>query len=188
VGENGLECAQGGAGEIRLRTQSLFSGYLDAPSSCRPTPDGDWLATGDWGRLGSQGELYVFGRRRNLLKHGGATFAPLELEVAAELVAGAEAAAAISLSRPGLAGDTLVLVVEASLGVSDSPAGLAREIAETVRREVGILPGEVLLVLPGTLPRTESGKLRHSELAQRLAEGSLDRGRVLAGRPDGWRR
>jgi hypothetical protein len=66
------------------------------------------------------------------------------------------------------------------------PDELAREIAAAIRSEVGFLPGEVILVTPGTLPRTEGGKLRHSELARALASGTLPPECVLFGRLSGW--
>ena len=72
-----------------------------------------------------------------------------------------------------------------SLG-SRAPQELAREVASAVRGEIGILPGEVILVRPGTLPRTDSGKLRHAELARALAAAELNPGSVLVGRLEGW--
>ena len=186
VDEHGVERSPGELGEIRIRSASLFSGYFDgAPGDTRILDDG-WLATGDWGRLGPDGDLFVLGRRRNLLKHGGATYAPSELEEAAERVAGVAAAAVLSLTRGELQGSVLVVVVEASSPVDREPDDIAREVASAVRRGIGLLPGEVLVVEPGTLPRTENGKLRHAELRRALATETLAPGRVLAGRSDGW--
>ncbi|MEO7973217.1 MAG: AMP-binding protein, partial [Thermoanaerobaculia bacterium] len=185
VDENGQDRLRGVPGEIWVRAVSLFSGYFDASGRSGLTADG-WLATGDWGHLGPAGELFVLGRRRNLLKHGGSTFAPREFEEAAERVEGAGAAAAISLGQSGAEGDVLVLVAEVSNLGRRSAGELAYEMAAAVRGELGILPGEVILVRPGTLPRTDSGKLRHSELARRLATSTLERDCVLAGRLEGW--
>lgn len=189
VDERGAESGPGEPGEIRVRSASLFSGYFDdAPGDTRILEDG-WLATGDWGRLGPGGDLFVLGRRRNLLKHGGATIAPRELEEAAESVDGVAAAAALALGRPER-GDpkasVLVVVVEASRPIGARPDDLARDVAAAIRRAMGLLPGEVLVVEPGTLPRTDNGKLRHAELRQALASATLPPDRVLAGRLDGW--
>ncbi len=186
IDEHGTCSPTGELGEIQIRTPALFSGYFDeAPGDSRLLAGG-WLATGDWGHLGPEGELYVLGRRRTLLKHGGATFAPRELEEAAERTAGISAAAAITLGLKGSEGGVLVIVAEVSSLEGREPQDRARELATAVRREIGILPGEVILLRPGTLPRTESGKLRHAELARRLAAAALDPGSVLAGRRDGW--
>lgn len=186
VDPRGAECPPGEPGEILVRSESLFSGYFDAsPGDTRETTGG-WLATGDWGHLGPAGELFVLGRRRNLLKHGGATYAPRELEEAAESLTGVAAAAAISLAREAQVGGVLVVVVEATDPSPGSADEIAWQVAGAVRREVGIAPGEVLVVTPGTLPRTESGKLRHAELRRALAAAELPPERVLSGRADGW--
>lgn len=186
VDERGAERAPGEPGEIRVQSASLFSGYFDgSPGDTRLLDDG-WLATGDWGRLGPDGDLFVLGRRRNLLKHGGATYAPRELEEAAERVGGVAAAAALALARGGQEGSVLVVVVEASHAVDREPEDLARAVAVAIRREIGLLPGEVLVVTPGTLPRTGNGKLRHAELRRALATAALAPDRLLAGRLDGW--
>lgn len=186
VDERGADCAPGTPGEIRVRSASLFSGYFDElPGDSRESADG-WLATGDWGRLGAEGELYVLGRRRQLLKHGGATYAPRELEEAAESVAGTGAAAALSLARPEHATPLLVLVVEAAETPGPAPDEIAWQVTRAVRAALGIPLGEVLVVAPGTLPRTDGGKLRHAELRRALAAGELAPARVLVGRLDGW--
>lgn len=186
VDDHGASSPTGQLGEIQIRTPALFSGYFEeAPGDSRWL-EGGWLATGDWGHLGQDGELYVLGRRRTLLKHGGATFAPRELEEAAERTPGISAAAAITLGLPGSEGGVLVLVAEVASLESREPQERARELALSVRGEIGILPGEVILLRPGTLPRTDSGKLRHAELARLLAAAALDPGSVLAGRRDGW--
>lgn len=186
VDEHGAGSPPGQLGEIHIRTAALFSGYFDEASGDSRWPGGGWLATGDWGHLGPDGELYVLGRRRTLLKHGGATFAPRELEEAAERCAGISAAAAITLARPGSDDGVLAIVAEVTSLESREPQERARELALAVRGEIGILPGEVILLRPGTLPRTESGKLRHAELARRIAAAELDPGSFLAGRRDGW--
>ncbi len=191
--EQGDEQAVGEPGEIHIRSESLFSGYFDTaldpasvPRGRHGLPAGAELATGDWGRLGPGGELYVIGRRRNLIKHGGASYAPRELEEAAERVDGVAAAAAITLARRGAEEQVLVVVIEATTELQRNPEDLARDAARTIRSAVGLLPGEVIVVTPGTLPRTDSSKLRHSELRRRLAAAEILPCSLLAGRVDGW--
>ena len=184
VDERGEEVATGGEGEIRVRCAALFSGYFDDPASAL-TADG-WLATGDWGRLDEEGRLFVVGRRRLLLKHGGATYSPREIEEAAESVTGVAVAAVVALAEAGRerAGGAVV-AVEAGPAAGDA-GELAAAVAAAVRRDVGLLPHDVLVLEPGTLPRTESGKLRHLELRRRLADGELDAASVRHGRAVGW--
>jgi fatty-acyl-CoA synthase len=191
VGEGGEESAPGAPGEIHVRSGALFSGYFEAPAGDTVLVEDGWLATGDWGRLDDDDHLFVIGRRRVLLKHGGATYAPRELEEAAERVPGIAAAAAVSLARANGGRDAFyrqgaVLVVEQSAR-AESPAATARGAAQAIRHDIGLLPAEVVVVVPGTLPRTESGKLRHLELRRLLASGGIPAASVLHGRIDGWR-
>lgn len=186
VDSSGAVTEVGAPGEIQIRSAALFAGYFTPEGLDRSAVTDGWLATGDVGRLGPEGELYVLGRRRNLLKHGGATYAPRELEEAAERVDGVGASAAIALIDAGRGTEVAVVVVESAPAVSGTPAGLARAVAEEIRRSLGLLPGEVLVVEPGALPRTENGKLRHPELRRRLAAGELGGGALLFGRADGW--
>ena len=186
VDSDGAATRIGEPGEIWIRSESLFSGYFDEPENeASRTADG-WLCTGDWGHLGLEGELYVAGRRRNLLKHGGATWAPRELEEAAESVAGILASAAISLRRvDGIeSGPVVVAELDEERGIEPDLA--AQAIAETLRAQLGILAGEILLTTAGTLPRTESGKIRHLELRRRLVAGEVDEARILCGVNRGW--
>jgi acyl-CoA synthetase (AMP-forming)/AMP-acid ligase II len=186
VGEDGEPAPPGSAGEIRVRSAALFSGYFESPpGDTTLTPDG-WLATGDWGRIGENGNLFVIGRRRVLLKHGGATYAPRELEEAADAVPGVRGSAAISLGRDGRAGSqSVVMVVELASPEETAPGSIAEAVARAVRRDVGVLPAEVLVVEGGVLPRTETGKLRHAELRRRVAAG-LDAAAVRHGERTGW--
>lgn len=187
VDEHGGLLPRGTPGEILARSPALFSGYLDDVASETKMRRDGWLATGDWGRLGETRELFVLGRRRNLLKHGGATFAPRELEDAADAIHRVHASAAISLThvdRPQVV--QVVLVVETTDPSAPAAVDIAREVAEAVRRGLGILPGEVLLVAPGTMPRTDSGKVRHIELKRALAAGELAKGEARFGRFEGW--
>lgn len=169
VDDDGLPLPAGEPGEIAVRTPAAFSGYFEAPEeTARVLRDG-WLLTGDIGLLDERGEVYVLGRRRVLLKRAGSPLAPRELEEAAEAVPGVRSSAAVGLTD-GVAGERIVLVVEAAATVS--PAGLIAAVAAAARAALGFAP-EVLLVAPREIPRTENGKVRHAELRRRLEEGVL---------------
>ncbi|MGE0641338.1 MAG: AMP-binding protein [Thermoanaerobaculia bacterium] len=187
VGPDGDELPPEQEGEIWVRSAALFSGYFGADGDENAlTPDG-WLATGDWGRTDARGELFVRGRRRVLIKHGGATYAPRELEEAAESVPGVVGSAAVALARCELPeAHGIVLVVESALEAPDLAAGVAEQVARAVRSQVGLFPKEVLVVRERTLPRTASGKIRHVEVRRSIACAELPGPSVLHGLADGW--
>lgn len=72
----------GDGGEIQVRGETLFLGYLQGKETHRPlTPDG-WFATGDLGALDAKGYLCVTGRKDNMFIAGGENIQPEEVEAA----------------------------------------------------------------------------------------------------------
>lgn len=67
-------------GEICLRGPSLMVSYLDQPEVTAETIRDGWLHTGDLGYLDKDGFLYIVGRRKNIIKSGGYTIYPEEVE------------------------------------------------------------------------------------------------------------
>jgi acyl-coenzyme A synthetase/AMP-(fatty) acid ligase len=56
---------------------------------------------------------------------------------------------------------------------AEARSRLVREIVQHVYRQRGHRPAKVLLVLPGTIPKTSSGKIQRSRLGQMIARGEL---------------
>ncbi|HWM95380.1 MAG TPA: AMP-binding protein [Thermoanaerobaculia bacterium] len=165
----------GETGEILVRSPAVFKGYFEAEEETRETLRGGWLHTGDMGRLDADGHLYVLGRKRSLLKRGGAPLAPRELEEAAEHVPGVRVAAAVGLPPgPDAATEEIVLAVEADPAAS-SPQ-LASATAAAVEEVLGFAPDAVLILAPRTIPRTPNGKIRHATLLRAIVDGELERG------------
>ena len=175
------------SGEILVRGPAVFAGYFAAVEASREALQGGWLHTGDIGTLDAGGNLYVLGRKRGLLKRGGAPLAPRELEEAAERVPGIRLAAAVGLPpTPGGSTEEIVVAVEADPATAGSPfklaaaATLATLAIEAIEAAVGFAPDAVLVLAPRTIPRTPNGKTRHQLLCQQLASGEIERdGSVL---------
>jgi fatty-acyl-CoA synthase len=149
-------------GEILVRGAAVFAGYFDAPEESAEALRDGWLHTGDVGNLDEHGNLYVLGRRRAMLKRGGAALAPRELEEAAQMVPGVRIAAAVGI--PGSATEELVVVVEAE------HHDVATLVSEAVERAIGFAPDRVVVQPPRTIPRTANGKIRHAALRNQLVE------------------
>jgi acyl-CoA synthetase (AMP-forming)/AMP-acid ligase II len=157
-------------GEILLRGGAIFAGYFDAPEDTASALKDGWLHTGDVGYL-RDGSLYVLGRRRAMIKRGGAVIAPRELEEVAEEVEGVRIAAAIGL--PDAAGTTeapVVAVEHAAAGSSDE-AAVARVVSRRLAASIGFAPERVVVLPRRSIPRTESGKIRHGRLRELLEAG-----------------
>jgi acyl-CoA synthetase (AMP-forming)/AMP-acid ligase II len=168
----------GGVGEILVRGPAVFPGYLDAEAASAEALRGGWLHTGDIGRLDADGHLYVLGRRRALLKRGGAPLAPRELEEAAANVPGVRLAAAVGLPPAG-DGATEEIAVAVEADPQSVPAEIAAAVADAVEAAAGFAPEEVLVLAPRAIPRTANGKIRHPALRRELLAGELERRGVI---------
>lgn len=187
--ERGEELPDGEAGEIWVSGASVAKGYWRNALATRETfrarlagHEGRFLRTGDLGFL-RDGELFVTGRLKDLIVVDGRNHHPQDLELTAEaahpaLRPGCTAAFGVDGTATG-AGSTgteqAVLVAE----IAPDMAGETEKITDVVRSAVaethGIAVREVVLVRPGTIPKTSSGKIqRHACRAAHLG-GTLAR-------------
>jgi acyl-CoA synthetase (AMP-forming)/AMP-acid ligase II len=182
--ETGRPCADGSVGEIWVSGPSVAQGYWNRPEESVGTfgartdrGEGPFLRTGDLGFL-HDGELYVTGRLKDVLIVRGTKHYPQDLEQTVEqqhpaLRPGCAAAFAIEV---GPVGDRIAVVAEADIGQLGSPESAPAAIA-AIRRSVtelhGVQLGAVLLVAPGTLPKTTSGKLQRFACRDAYLSGNL---------------
>jgi len=153
-------------GRIFVRGPSVMREYFGNPEATRAAIDGGWLDTGDLGFV-EKGELYVTGRAKEVIILRGKNHAPQEFEDALDGLEGVRAGCAVALALPTDSGEELAMLVE-QRGPLDADRVRTRVIERT-----GVRPHEVLLLAPGTLPRTSSGKLRRAESLRQLLAGEL---------------
>jgi crotonobetaine/carnitine-CoA ligase len=170
--DDGKELPPGAEGEIRIRGErgvSLMVGYHGRPEETANAFDGDWLRTGDLGRLDEEGYLYFVDRAKDIIKRAGENVSASEVErVLSEFPGVAEAAV---VGRPDPIRDEAVVafVVPAAGGAIDIAALDAHCRAQLARFKV---PEEYLVV--EALPKTSIGKIEKKALRQRLAPGRTD--------------
>jgi fatty-acyl-CoA synthase len=153
-------------GEIRVRGPSLMSRYL-GPDAPDPFLDG-WLCTGDLGYL-ADGELYVTGREKDMMISFGHNYYPEDFEWAAARVEGVRPGRCVAFGLPD--SEEVVVLVEARNGAAPRP--LARRVRREVAAAVGVAPGEVVVLPPGTVQKTTSGKLRRAAMRDAYVSGAL---------------
>jgi acyl-CoA synthetase (AMP-forming)/AMP-acid ligase II len=161
-----------GPGEILMQGPTVFAGYLGAEEATKSILRDGWLHSGDIGGVDTDGHLYVLGRERALLKRGGVSLAPRELEEPVEALKGVRLAAAIGMraSEQQLT-DGVAMIVESD--ETARPEDLIGAIVDAVAGAVGFIPEQVVVLRPRSIPRTRNGKLRHAVLGEALADGSL---------------
>jgi acyl-CoA synthetase (AMP-forming)/AMP-acid ligase II len=122
-------------------------------------PDGGWVPTGDLG-FRHDGELYVAGRKKEMVIVFGQNHYASDIESAAGRVPGVRPDGVLAASIPAADGEGLVLMVETRETDDQARADLVAQIRQAVSSGLGITPRDVVLVRRGRLPRTSSGKLQ----------------------------
>jgi acyl-CoA synthetase (AMP-forming)/AMP-acid ligase II len=169
--ETGAVVPGGTVGRIHVRGPSVMVGYLGQPEATRAALVDGWLDTGDLGFV-AEGELVVCGRAKDIIILRGANHVPQEFEEALEGLEGVRVGCAVALGAipDGAESEELVLLVELGPG---NRTDLVDRVRTRVLERTGIRPHSVELLVPGTLPRTSSGKLRRREALRRWQSGTL---------------
>jgi acyl-CoA synthetase (AMP-forming)/AMP-acid ligase II len=165
-------------GEVLVRGVAVFDGYLDDDEATAEALRDGWLHTGDVGRLDAEGYLFLKGRSRVLIKRGGVTIAPREVEDAVDRVRCVHRSAALGVALGSLSGtEDLVVVAEVRSATSAATGGfdqIATSIEREVRSSVGWSPARILLVELETIPRNPAGKVLYDELRRMVTEDAFD--------------
>ena len=164
-------------GEILVRSPANTRGYYNNPAETGRLFWGDGvIRTGDNGYLDPQGNLTIVARTKEIIKVGGETVAPEEIEEAGEGVAGVRACAAVGIDRGDTAGEQAVVFAEVRGSALRGEAAMEETviaIVDAVHARLGLRPARVYLVRE--LPRTPNGKLQRGPLRERHLDGSLRR-------------
>ncbi|SMO98613.1 Acyl-CoA synthetase (AMP-forming)/AMP-acid ligase II [Thalassovita litoralis] len=140
-------------GEVCVRGPCVTEGYEGSE-----TPRyGEWLRTGDLGRMDAQGYLFLTGRLKEIINRGGEKISPLTVERAALRLPGVAEAVAFAVPHKTLGEQVGLAVSGAGLSEAAVLAHLAGELAEFER------PRQVRIV--AQMPRLGSGKVDRRALA-----------------------
>jgi acyl-CoA synthetase (AMP-forming)/AMP-acid ligase II len=191
VDPTGERLTEGRVGEIWVRGPVVAAGYWGRPDATQETfgaiaadGSGPWLRTGDLGAL-HEGSLVVTGRLKELLIIHGRNVFPYDLERLMQTVhPGAEGrpgAVFTPSERPG----TVVAVQEfrATLRPTDpvTQAEALTELDSVVHEMAALLADvsgaqvtDVVLVRPGRVQRTTSGKIQRGRTREALESGALE--------------
>lgn len=146
-------------GEIGVISPSLFSRFMDGGIPL--TEDGYYL-TGDLGFIDEQGEVFLTGRKKDVIIVNGKNIFPHDVEFAVENVPGAYPgrAVAFGLWNEDAGSEDLIVIAERKQVEPVTPLKIA--IQKAVQSEVGIVPKRVEIVEHMSLVKTSSGKFSRS--------------------------
>lgn len=165
VDDSGRERGEREVGQLRIRGESVTGGYLTADGPVAARDELGWLSTGDDGYL-VDGQVVICGRRKDVIILGGRNIYPTDVEYAACEVDGVRAGNAAAVRwEAGARRERFAVVVESRRAGADD-AQVRKQVAARVFETVGFRPSAVVVLEPGSLPKTPSGKLKRAEAAQ----------------------
>ncbi len=164
IDESGNVMPARGVGVIELRGDSLTPGYLTMGGFIPAQDEHGWYDTGDLGYLTEEGHVVVCGRVKDVIIMAGRNIYPTDIERAACRVEGVRPGCAVAVRLDaGHSRETFAVAVESNAW--QDPAEVRRiehQVAHEVVAEVDMRPRNVVVLGPGTIPKTPSGKLRRS--------------------------
>ena len=160
VDGQGRDLSERQVGEIALQSDCMLTGYYNRPDLTRKAFLDGWYLTGDLGYLAG-GELYITGRKKDLIIVGGKNIYPQDLEYLAGEVEGIHPGRVVAFGLLDEAAGTeeVVLVAETVLQDEQARAKLADEIRRRINQGSDIALRQVAIVERGWLLKTSSGKI-----------------------------
>jgi len=165
----GRSLPEGQVGRITVRGPSVMAGYFrDVDSSNEVLAEGGWLDTGDLGYLRG-GELFITGRRKDLIIVHGRNIWPQDIEHMAERQPEIRTGDAIAFLVPGIPDPQVILQVECRLTDPAQLTSLTDRLVKLIFSDFGVRCRVQLMPLH-SLPRTSSGKRSRAEARQRFLQ------------------
>jgi len=177
VDDAGNEVDERVVGRLVFRGPSMTSGYYRRPAETAAiTLPGGWLDSGDLAYM-AHGEIHIAGRRKDLIIKAGRNLVPQEIEDAVAEAPGIRrgCVVAFGLDRAELGTEALVVVAETRVIDPHERERLSSEVVDRVVSRVEVPPDRVVLVPPGVVPKTSSGKIRRAATRQLFVDGELGR-------------
>jgi fatty-acyl-CoA synthase len=164
VDEDGHVLPARGVGVIHVRGESVTQGYTTVGGFVSAQDEHGWYDTGDLGYLTETGNVVVCGRVKDVIIMAGRKIYPTDIERAAARVSGVRPGCAVAVRLDaGHKRETFAVAVESA--ACQDPAEvrrIEREVAHEVVAEADVRPRNVVVLPPGMIPKTPSGKLRRA--------------------------
>ena len=174
VDEHGRDRPFGETGLIRARTETMVEGYHNDPVQTSASFVDGWFRTSDLGTMPAPGRLIILGRADDVLNIGGVKILPAPIEARIKMIDGIEDAVLISVDGPGQI-PTLLVAVETASG--EAPLGLKEQLDPILWPYVRIFA----MLIICRFPRTDSGKVRRTDVATIYAQVRASPDRVTRG-------
>lgn len=169
VSETGKDLI-GRVGEIVIRSDSMLSGYYNRPDLTDRAVRGGWYWSGDLGFM-SDDELYVVGRKKDLIIVAGENIHPQDVEeiVSAHAAICDGRVVAFGSYNSNLGTEEVVVVAEVRDSCDlDNAQRIERELRTAVKAELGIAIGQLFIKPPRWIVKSTAGKPARATTREKL--------------------
>ncbi|MGA2490683.1 MAG: AMP-binding protein [Anaerolineales bacterium] len=166
-------------GEVALKSNCMLSGYYHRPDATEKAFMNGWYLTGDFGYL-VNGELFITGRKKDLIIVGGKNIYPQDLELLAYEVPGVHAgrASAFGIFNEATGTEDVVLVAEVDTDDLAEQLKISDLIRTTVTRGSAVALRYVHIVGKHWLVKTSSGKTARSANREKFLKEMQEKGQI----------
>ncbi|KAA0111253.1 AMP-binding protein [Mycolicibacterium sp. P1-5] len=181
--ETGQPSPDGTVGEIWTHGENVAGGYWRKPEQTGSafgatltnppanTPGAGWLRTGDQGFV-SEGDLFIVGRIKDMLIVRGRNHYSDDIEATVQKITGGRVAA-IAVSDEE--SERLVTVVELKRRDDTDLGAVKSDVVAAISRAHGLQVADIVLIEPGSIPTTTSGKIRRAACVEQYRQGQFVR-------------
>jgi fatty-acyl-CoA synthase len=167
--DSGRQLPDRRVGELWAKGPSNAKGYFRDPIASQETFGGEWLKTGDLAYL-ADGQVYITGRKKDLIIINGRNWEPQRIEWIVDELPEVRKGSTVAFSVPGPASEQLIVALESR---TENPAELQVSAKKRVYELLELSVADVVVVAPGSLPKTSSGKLQRAKTRLQYMNGTV---------------
>jgi fatty-acyl-CoA synthase len=151
-------------GHLQFKGPSAMRGYYHNQEATKAVYHDGWWDTGDFAYI-ADNNLFITGRKKDIIIKAGRNLYPAEIEELSMQVQGIRKGCVIAfgVTDPERGTEKLILVAETRETNAAKRNRIIKKINEVMMETLDIAPDQTILVDPGKIPKTSSGKLRRSD-------------------------
>ncbi|RZT21325.1 AMP-binding protein [Fictibacillus sp. BK138] len=167
IRKDGIEVDSGEIGTLYVKSEMLFSHYINRPDANKEVWDDDgWLTVGDLAKLDEEGHLYIIGRSNNMMISGGQNVYPEEIENVLYSLDGIEEAVVF-----GMPDSYWGEKISAAIILNNNSELTTRDIQRFCRKHLSTFKVPKHIIFTNEFPYTSSGKIARSKVKEIYSQG-----------------